>query len=934
MVRLYYSTNPEALFNEAMGLREKPHSHHDFSGIIYITPSSLRAKNALKIFHGVIQGLSTDKTLSTCYIPPEITTISELSKRLNSTYGTKTLLTDSMIPILVSRLSGKGMGLSVLISELIRDLKQFHPNRSTEELKMQIITTLNELNIPDSLKESITLNLDIFRLYQESLAKNNLVDGDDLLTLCPDYIRKYISFGTAIIDGFYSPTKAEMLLIKAIIERSGHSLISVPRIDGLDEVTRDYIDFLKENFDIEEIIKPHGEINKPKSFKYYAYNDIETEVEGIARHIKSLFVAEKIKDLSDVVIAFPDLDKYKEITVRVFNRYGIPFNITRKKPLGQTAPFVDLFCMIQSVCEDYPRLKFSQFLSSRYFKGIPDSLKAWIPSLSLQSGIVSGKKAWLDFLLAGNERCNIKKIINNLPASNNRTLFEESNPFSIEGIKDLERDLRYIFDRLRPLEEIKSSASLSSFSKIINGILQELRFLDVTPADGEYKIYSEMKKHLQDCLDELSLSEDVEPSNLDLLEFLEYLWHILNNTYIETEVEGVTITDILGIFSVSFKKNIYVGGLTDDDMPGRSVDYLLPDIVKKKIGLPDIDRKIMLQKFLFENILNSPGKLHLSYPLSEDENRFLPSPFLYSGQSEKERLPGLFSKEELLVTEAERPFSEFLVEIKIRPEMLNLKGMLNVTDIDAYRTCPRKYFIERVLNLLPPSIKEYDLEATALGEVIHKVMERIIFEPFDDVELLKKRAGEIVEEVRSSRNIDNFWTSIIRDTFIEILPDIVNKEMEIRGEGYRPFKVEYKITGEPIKGIKLKGKIDRIDAAERGMTVIDYKTGSDTLTCSRVLTGKEKLQLFLYAALLKADGYNVDRVGIYSLKDITVKWCPSKRRSKNTPNMDEMIMASLMYLEETVKEMRKGIFIAGPLDDNYFLCRKCHENPLCPYIQL
>lgn len=932
VVKLYYSTDPETLFNEALTLQEIPNGYYDFSGIIYITPSSLRAKNALKIFHRVIQGLSTDKT-SSCYIPPEITTIPELSKRLNSTYGTKTLLPDSMIPILVSRLSGKGMGLSVLISGLIRDLKQFHPDRGMEELKEQIITTLDELNIPDSLKKSITLNLEIFRLYQESLAMNNLVDTNDLLTLCPDYIRKYISFGTAIIDGFYSPTKAEMLIIKAIIERSGHSLISIPRVDGLDELTRDYVDFLKENFELNEIIESFGQIGKPQNFKYHPYDDIETEVEGIARHIKSLFIAGKIKDLSYVVVAFPSLDKYKEITERVFNRYGIPFNVTHKKSLGQTSPFIDLLCMIQSVCEDYPRLKFSQLLSSRYFKGIPDSLKAWIPALSLQSGIISGKKAWLDFLLTGNERLSIKRVINNLfPDPDNRTLFGESDPFSMESIKDIERDLRYVFDRLRPLDEIKASATLSTFSKTIKAILQDLRFLEASPADEEYRAYIDIKKHLWDCLDELSFLEEVKPSRLNLQEFMEYLWHILNNTYMETDIEGVTVTDIQGAFFIPFKKYIYIGGMTDEDMPGRDVDYILPDIVKREIGLPDLDKKIMLQKFLLENIMKSLGDIHLSYPLSEGENRFLPSPFIYSYQSEKERIPGLFSKEELFATKAEIPLSELLLEVKIRPEMLN-KGMLNVTDIDAYRNCPRKCFIERVLNLLPSTIKEYDLEATALGEIIHRVMERIIFEPLDDIDRLRKRAVVIVEEVTESKNIDNFWKAIIRDTFVEILPEIISKEMEIRKDGYKPFKVEEKITGEPIKGIRLKGKIDRIDKSERGMAIIDYKTGSDTLTCSKVLTGREKLQLFLYAALLKTAGYNVDRVGVYSLKDITVKWCPSKRKGNNITGMDEMITASLKFLEETVKEMRKGIFTARPLDDNYFLCRRCHENPLCPYIQ-
>lgn len=929
MVRLYYSTDPEILFKEALGLYTQHPSPitNDYSKILYLTPSPLRAKSATKIFHRL---LNPGKG-NICYIPPEITSLPELLRRLNSLYGFNTLISSPVRPILISRVSGKGMGFSILLSELIRDLKGFHPERDIEELKESIIAVMNELNIPDSLKDSIIECLEIFRRYQGSLIRNGLIDMDDLLRLCPSYIKHNMNFSVAIIDGFYAPTRAEMLIIKAIIERAGYSLVSIPFVDGLEGVIKDYLTFLRENFDIEvqETSKSYR-----LDFTFHPCDDIETEVEGIARHIKSQFVAGRIEDLSDVLVAFPDPDKYREITERVFYRYGIPFNCSRKKSLAESRPIIDLFCMIQSVCEDYPRLRFSQFLSSRYFRKIPETMRAWIPYLSLQSGIISGKRAWLGFLSNGNERCDIKRIINDLTIPESEGLFRD--PLSIEGLRYIKRDLQYIFEKLTPLEEIKEVSSLSTFSATIKDVLKELGFLDFTPVDEGYRTYSDMRRHFLDRLEELASLEGLVPSGLSLQEFSEYLWHILNNTYIETDSEGVTVTDIPGAFSLSFRKHMYVGGLTDEDMPGRSIDYILPDSVKRGIGLPDLERRITLQKFLLENIIRSSANIHLSYPVSEDEKRFLPSPFLYSGRPEKERVPGIFSKEELLLADGERPLKEFLTEIKIRSGMLNLNGMLNVTDVDAYRSCPRRFFIERVLNLLPPSIKEYDLEAATLGEIIHRVMEKIIFEPFNDMDRLRERAGDIVDEVTGGKNIDPFWKGIIKDTFLEILPEIVLQESKIRDEGYLPFRVEEKVTGEPVKGIRLKGKIDRIDRSEKGLSIIDYKTGSETITCSRVLDGREKLQLFLYAALLNLQGHRVDRVGIYSLKDIRIKWCPSKKRGKGKSaeeGMDEMIGASLGFLKETVRDLRSGVFTARPFDDNYFQCRWCHENPLCPYIQ-
>lgn len=938
MLKLFDSTDPETLFIEA--LRFQKIKYPDYSGIIYITPSPLRVRFAERKFHRVV---NQENKNNLSYIPPDFTTLQELSKRFYLNYGTKSLIPWTMTPVLISLLSDKGMGLSVFMADLLKDLKQFHPGQDMEELKELTAMVMEKCNLPDTLKRSITECFEILVSYEELLNKNNLINEYDLPVICSDYIKKLANFKVAIIDNFYAPTKAEMMLLGTIIENSESALISIPRLNNLPEITDDYIAYLKERFDLvraEVSSHPHlcsSALITSKGYrsdlKYHAYEDMESEVEGIARSIKSRFISGMIKDLSEVVVAFPKLNKYKDIVERVFYRYGIPFEIACKKSLAQTRPFIDLLCLIQSVNEDYPRMKFSQSLSSRYFSRIPKSLKKWIPTLSLSSGIVSGKKAWLDFFSRGNEIYNL----NISQSTESGNLFDESGSSLISGFKEIKKDILEIFRKLEQIEKIKTSASLSEFATKLKVLLEELGFLDVAPTDEDYRAFAEMKTHFWNCLNELSSLESLKSVTLGLQEFSEYLWHILKHIYIEKKVEGVTVTDIPGAMSVTFLRHIYIGGLTDDDMPDRgNRDYILPDSVKKGITLPDLDRIIMLQKFLFENIIRSSEEIHLSYPLSEGEDKFLPSPFLYSGSLEEERTQGIFSKEELFVIKAEKGLSEYLTEIKVSLPPNILRGMLNVTDIDAYRSCPRRFFIEKILRVEPPSIKEYSIEADALGVIMHRVMEKIIFEPLDDMDNLKKKAKEMIDKIAGNKNIDKFWVGIIKDAFIEILPDIIAIEKEIRGDGYTPFMVEKNVTGEPLKGIKLKGKIDRIDKTDGAVAIVDYKTGSDTITCSKILNGKERLQLLLYAALLRTQGYKVNRVGIYSLKDLTIKWCPSKKRSRGggeQPDMDDMITASLRYLEETVGELRKGNFKATPLDNNYFLCRRCHENPRCPYIQ-
>jgi len=943
LTKIYLSPgDPEYLFKEALGsgiIR-----HPDYSRIIYITPSTLRAIRAQKIFHNILthQDPHLLSSTPTCYIPPDITTIDELSKRLHSLYGAETILPRKMIPVVISSLSKKGIGISVLISHLIRDFKSFHPSMDIEDIHELISRTTDELNLPHKLKASIDEAIEAFRVYQEYLRSHDLVDEQDLLNLCPQYIVKQRdAFKIAVIDGFYSPTMSEKLIIKEILNRAEMGLVSIPYIDGFDEIVDDYISFIKSEVSQGVYIeRPDAYKGQDRTFSYHPYDDMESEVEGIARHIKALYRSGRISDLDNVIVAFPRLERYEPLIKRVFQRYGIPFIITSRRPAGKSRPIVELFCLLHSVSEDYPRIKFSQFLSSGYFGSIPESLREWIPTLSLQSGIISGKKAWLDFITNGNERFDRERIERTLKRDEALRLFEEPEDALLRKIEEIGRDIISIFRKIEPLEKIKEASSLTHLVSTLRAVLQDLRFLESIPSPDEPGSFSgerlfqkgdEIKKALIEGMEEISLLGD---SELSLKEFSDYLGYILNNTYIREEGEGVIVTDLIGAFSASFLDHIYIGGLTDDDLPGRSdIDHILPESMTKRLGLNYLDRQVMIQRFLFEGIIRTARNIHLSYPLSESENKFLPSPFLYSAQAVKEKIPGLYSKNELLIRKATKPFSELISEIRIRQGGYHLKDSLNVTYIDSYRDCPRRFFIERVLGLEPQSIKEYKIEADVLGKTIHEIMEKIIFEPFEDIDYLKKRAAWIIEDILKGKNIDDFWKVIMTEAFIEILPQIYEIEKKIRSEGYKPIKTEKDISGEPIKGIKLKGKIDRIDASEKGIAIIDYKTGSRQFSCSGVLNGKMSIQLLLYAALLKTKGYCVDRVGTYSLRDLKITWCPPKKGKGVAVSMDDLITASLKALEDAVSRLIKGDFKAMPLGEEYYKCRRCHENPFCPYIQ-
>lgn len=916
MIKVFYSSDgfrgiTQRLLEEAL-TRYSGKGLPDYSGTLYLAPNQAKVNEARRIFHKII---TEDPFLKPCYIPPRMMTVAELARRTCSEHSNARVLAGSLIPAIIFALSEKGIGFSSLIAEFFRDIKGNYPDKDAGEVREIFLSAFRECNIPEAVSSLPVSCLDIFERYQTLIRERGLIDEDDAMKDCAAYLSS-VRHDAVVIDGFYDPPRIERNILRELIRNSGQSLISIPLMPDSAGETESYLNFLRQEFEMQEaLVSPECSIESVRS--YVSYPDPEAEVEGIARNIKSLYVSGRHRDLEAVIAAFPDLKKYGPMVERVFRRYGIPYNALFKKPLSGTRFFLDVSCLLASVSNGYPRLKFSQFLASPYFGRIPESLRKWVPVCLPQSGIISGLESWLDFVSGGSEAVDIKEIQ------------------AAEGI-NLTEDMEWVFSKIRPLEEIRTSATFARYTDVLKKVLDDFGFSGSRFTEYEsVTLLNDEKKALEDLMDYMYFLNALCPMPVTFLRFIEIFEHLAGSLFIGEEGPGVRIMDFFSVTGLS-PEYLYLGGLTDGAMPLRQeMDYLMPDSVRKKMGFLHLDKYIALQRFMFDCAVKSSENIHLSYPLMEAEDMFLPSAFLYSGKESVESLPGIFSKEELLVGSGGEPLLSHINEIEDRSVSV-FSDFLKVTDIDAYRQCPRKFFIEKVLRLEPLSIKEYEVEAVTIGNILHRIMERLVFEPLESLDHLKARAVRIIDDILNGRRLDTYWKELIKDTFIRILPDIRSREILTRGEGYMPFEAEKNITGEPVKGIRLKGKIDRIDRAGDAVRIIDYKTGAAALNCVQAVKGRENLQLFLYAALMRDLGYAIDRVGIYSLKDINIKWCPPKSRgrgqeAKARDGIDGYMTASLKFLEDAVRDLKKGDFRAEPLDD--YNCRRCHENPFCPYIQ-
>ncbi|MBU4321306.1 MAG: PD-(D/E)XK nuclease family protein, partial [Nitrospinae bacterium] len=768
----------------------------DYSGILCLSPTPGKIRESQRIFH---------KLTKNTYIPPGMMTIKQLSKKLYSLHGNKTPISRSIIPIIISRLSGKGIGFSSIISSFIDEIKQYCPHKDIETISRELKSVFEELNVPEEGSKRAMETIEIFRKYQETLTVQNLIDENDLMAECPAIIKEHnYSPAILILDGFYEVTPSEELILKSLIEQAETALISIPYDDNFTSITNSFDDFIKNNFNIET--GPSGSEaalplpSSEKRLSYVSYPGIDEEVEGIARHIKNLFISGRCRSLDKIIAAFPKLHIYYDIVQRVFKRYGIPCTFSISKPLGKTEPYLALTAMLESIADDYPRLKFSRFLTSPHFKKMPALFREWIPQISLYSGIIKGKNSWLDL---------------------SKTLSNVKSPTLRDILPEIEKEFKWIFKKLKPLESLKDRGTFKQFSEALHKLLSELDFSDTEDTDT--------KEQVSEFLKELSLIDNLiqippRPPLLKggwgdlsygLREFIDSLRYVLNASEKEAEGEGVQVSGFFELRGAE-PEYLYLGGLKDGDLPSMpEIDLLLPDNVKTKLGLVNMKRYLHLQQFIFQQLTDSSKNLHLSYPAMEADRLFLPSPFLPWKTETTEKTPGILCREEELLRHPEIPLSSHIKEIGIKSRLIKKQfsenSKIRVTDIDSYRTCHRKFFIEKILKLEPSETKEYEIEAMLLGSIIHEIMEELMAKPLAGFDEMKAEAEKLFGKLLDEKPLENYWKNFIRDSFLSILPEIYELESELRAEGYSFMKAEAPVEGEVIKNIKLKGKIDRVD---------------------------------------------------------------------------------------------------------------------------
>ncbi len=765
-----------------------------------------------------------------------------------------------------------------------------------------------------------------------------------------------------------------------------------------------------------------------KIFRIEAF-DRNDEVELIAKTIKKLVIEEKVEP-NTICVVFNLIQNYSSIVKDVFNKFGLPFNLTDRTPLDNSNPVTALVNFLEIAENDFYFKNIFRALGS----GFVDSSTIDMSNLYLVSSelnIVSGKENWINML--SDAICNLRRF----------------------GDDDEER----IADKHRSYTKAKEDISeLMESLKVFSGRMTITDFLDqlknfVVKSRIPFKLLhteAEQESNVRAFTDfietvseifQLLVEELGIEKKFPLSYFMDQIrtacgWARFNVK--EKSNYGVQVTNLDEIRGLKYDY-LFIGGLCDGDLPTRyDPEIFFSGSFKKQSFIHQTEERYRF----YQSLCSWNKRLYLSFFKNEAGRETVTSTFLKDFENifEVERIDEtgyrdlIFSNEELQIYFGHEQFasaeqsSEFapafmpliaaaiskaLVIDRIRSndpfcdsvytgnilagdydgtdkqfldKLTDLTGhagklqsfgsrQYSVSQLETYAKCPFKFFIERVLGIEPVQEPTEDIEAIEMGRLLHSILYefyttlgekniRLVGCEDEKFKQAEKIIFEIAEDLLQTTAFKSPATFYEKEKILGIggnrKESILFRFLEAERNGSKDFIPEFfevgfgrlkeneadKILSDPdpilIDGIKLCGKIDRIEVNEKlkSFNIVDYKLSGAKPTFDELKSGISlQLPVYLYAAsklLSKKFGgnYSPNEMFIYSLKyaidDFGKNKVASSKKNDEIQSIEQLIGRSIEHIKNSVRSITEGKFHLSKLEERENkVCRFCQFRTVC-----
>jgi DNA helicase-2/ATP-dependent DNA helicase PcrA len=266
-----------------------------------------------------------------------------------------------------------------------------------------------------------------------------------------------------------------------------------------------------------------------------------------------------------------------------------------------------------------------------------------------------------------------------------------------------------------------------------------------------------------------------------------------------------------------------------------NIGYTLPDTVLS--SLENVDDKEELRRLFYVAITRAKHFIQVSYSANKaDGKEAEASQFIIEMTEGNEQYTTHKTLDEATIIQ----YKLLHLQTAPQPEIAQLeadfiepkleKFTMNVTALNNYLKCPLHFYYNSLIRV--PSGKS---EATTFGSAVHDALNKL-FKKMQERNNQFPAIKELVDDF-------NYYMQRHREAFTQV--EFKNRkeqgEMVLTNyyneyvEGWnKVVTTEYRINNVVLKGIPLKGAIDKIEFNGKQVVVIDYKTGS-------VENAKEKL---------------------------------------------------------------------------------------------
>jgi ATP-dependent helicase/nuclease subunit B len=290
-----------------------------------------------------------------------------------------------------------------------------------------------------------------------------------------------------------------------------------------------------------------------------------------------------------------------------------------------------------------------------------------------------------------------------------------------------------------------------------------------------------------------------------------------------------------------------------------------------------------------------------------------------------------------------------------------LEKGLTPTAVEGYVQCPYRYFASRMLGLyvVKPPEEIFQPPALSLGELVHFMLARLMREVADGrmepgSPLPENRLEEIIEDALDHFEKDRLvgfpivWREI-RAMIAGLVSEYFTTEMTRLSEtGSKPVDLESSIAATlptagdlpvSLRGLKIKGRLDRIDLVRDGkteiLTAVDYKyrtkSAPDTVDKNLIkgILRAQRIQPLFYPLLVRyGRAGNEDKPVCFQFHYLAPGWKDRDARIAEI-SPDDFSLSWWREIGHTIKLVLDGIgegnFFILPND----ICRYCDFRGLC-----